>query len=99
MAETMSIFHAIKMVLTLHCHESSQLLSDAMDRRLTRVERLAMTLHLLVCRNCRRARQRLQFLAEALRRLASGIAPAAPSTTASLSPEARKRIEEALRQP
>ena len=94
----MSIIQAIKMVLTLPCSESSQLVSDAMDRRLTRVERLAMTLHLMVCRNCRRSRKRLQLLAEALRRLASGIAPAAPSTNASLSLEARKRIEEALRQ-
>jgi predicted anti-sigma-YlaC factor YlaD len=62
------------------------------------VERLALALHLAICRNCRRFRRRLAFLAEALRRLASSAAPATPSASASLSADARRRIEEALRQ-
>lgn len=93
----MSIISAAKLILTLDCDESSHLLSDAMDRRLTPVERLALVLHLMICRNCRRFRRRLRFLAAAVRRLASATAPAAPSAAASLSPEARNRIEGALR--
>ncbi len=93
----MSIIQALKIILTLHCRQSSQLLSDSLDRRLSRVERLAMSLHLMVCHNCRRSRKRLKFLAEALRRLALGLIPPDPSAATSLSPEARKHIEEALR--
>ena len=96
--EPMRIIRAFKMVLTLHCDESSHLLSDATDRRLTGVERLAVTLHLMICRNCRRFRQRLRFLTEALHRLASGTALAAPSASLSLAPEARRRIAAAIRQ-
>jgi hypothetical protein len=84
------------MILTLSCDESSHLLSDSSDRRLNRVERLALRLHLVTCRNCRRFRRQLQLFREAIDRLVDGTVPESPAA-ASLSPEARRRIEDALR--
>ncbi|MBN1909091.1 MAG: zf-HC2 domain-containing protein [Pirellulales bacterium] len=93
----MTFFSAAKLILTLHCDESSHLLSDAQDRELTRVERAALSFHLMLCRNCCRFRRQLEFMRKALRRLAGHDEPGEMSTTATLSPEARDRIREAVR--
>ena len=97
----MSFLTATKMVLTLVCDESAHLLSDSLDRRLTRVERLALGLHLLICRNCRRFRRQIAFIREAFHYAARDATAdesltLAPSSSNSLSPEARRRIADAL---
>ena len=98
----MSFLNATKMVLTLVCDESSHLLSDSLDRPLTWVERLALRLHLLICRNCRRFRRQIDFIHAAMHYAAGGHAdqspPVPPSSIVSLSPEARRRIAGALRE-
>ena len=78
-------------VLTLTCDESSRLLSDAMDRDLTRVERTALRMHNLTCKSCRRFIEQLEFL----RRSASGAVLREHGMA--LPPEARDRLRESLR--
>jgi hypothetical protein len=47
------------------CKDISGLLSESMDRRLTWRERLAMRIHLLMCRSCSRFQQQVHFLRKA----------------------------------
>lgn len=63
----MSILHDIKMVLSLSCDESSRLVSDGLERPLSRTERLALRLHLMVCHRCRKFRRNLKLLRTLLR--------------------------------
>jgi hypothetical protein len=56
----------------LSCKEASQLMSAAMDRRLSLGERLALRLHLLICLGCRRFQSQMDFLREACRRFGGG---------------------------
>lgn len=65
----MSVLSDIKMVLTLKCDESSRLLSDELDRPLRSAERIALRLHLLGCRACRRARRCFAHIQDILRRM------------------------------
>lgn len=53
----------------LSCRESSRLLSDRLDRPLRLGERLALRLHLALCRACSRADKQLQFLRKAMSEL------------------------------
>ena len=79
-------------VVSLTCDESSRLLSDAMDRDLTRVERTALRMHNLTCKSCKRFIEQLEFL----RRAASGAV--LNQNRQALSPEARNRLRESIRQ-
>lgn len=79
-------------VVSLTCDESSRLLSDAMDRDLTSVERTALRMHNLTCKSCRRFIEQLEFL----RRAASGAVLS--QNRKALSPEARNRLRESIRQ-
>lgn len=58
----MSAWRAIKKVLTLRCHESSQLLSEASDGKLSFVDKLALWGHLLVCGPCRKYQKQMRKL-------------------------------------
>jgi predicted anti-sigma-YlaC factor YlaD len=49
----------------LNCKENSELLSQALDRTVTLRERLAMRLHLMMCRGCRNFEKQLTFLRRA----------------------------------
>ncbi|MCH8979037.1 MAG: zf-HC2 domain-containing protein [Armatimonadetes bacterium] len=79
-------------IVCLTCDESSRLLSDAMDRDLTRVERTALRMHNLTCKSCKRFIDQLEFL----RRAASGAV--LREDRKALSPEARDRLRVSLRQ-
>ena len=78
----------------LSCKEVSKLASEGLDRDMTFRERLGVRLHLMMCRGCSRFLKQIRLL----RKLAhsfgesAGDDPASPS----LSPEARKRIQETL---
>ncbi len=96
-----SFLSAVKLVLTLRCEQSTRLVADSMDRRLTRAERWAVRLHALGCWSCRRFKRQVAFLREAARRRAAEGEPDADRRTQrasdTLSPEARRRIEASLR--
>ena len=85
----MKIWHNIKMVLTLSCDRASVLLSKSQDTPLTRWERVALRLHLWICRFCRRYRRQLmrQLLQEAAQKSRAGT-----FTYPKLSEEQRSRI-------
>jgi hypothetical protein len=55
-------FRDLRMIFSLSCEEASHLASDALDRELSRSERWALRLHLLVCRGCRRFKQQLDLM-------------------------------------
>ena len=49
----------------LTCKETTELMSQALDRRLGFVERCRLRLHLLACNGCRNARRQLNFIRDA----------------------------------
>ncbi|NNM70458.1 MAG: zf-HC2 domain-containing protein [Gallionella sp.] len=53
----------------LNCKQSSELLSQALDRPITFRERLAIRLHLLICDGCRNFDKQLTFIRKAAREL------------------------------
>ncbi len=81
----------ILQILSLRCEEADRLVSDSLDRQLTWSERVALKGHLAVCRACRRARRQLLILQQAMRRSLDA------AGDEMLSPEARDRIRQALK--
>ena len=84
----------ILQILTLRCEEADRLMSDSLDRRLTWVERVALEGHVAVCRGCRRARRQLLILQQTMRK---SLDTADAAGDEMLSPEARDRIRQALK--
>lgn len=71
------------------CKETSMLASRAMDERLPFADRMALRMHLAICRNCARFNQQLQEM----RRLFQAETGADEAIAPGLTPEARQRIE------
>lgn len=69
------------------CHEVHRLVSEGLDRKLTRTERLRMRLHLLVCDMCRLFSAQMQLLHQAMRRFE--IPDDVPPDTKPLAPPAQ----------
>lgn len=91
----MSTWSRIKFVLTLTCDESTRLVSQSLDDELPRVERVAVRLHAIGCRSCRRYRRQVLFLRQAIQqRLSLDNAPIPADMQ--LSDDARRRIAQAL---
>ena len=57
----------------LDCKQTSQLISQSLDRSLTLRERFALRLHLLVCKYCKQFSQHLQTMRVALKQMTSSI--------------------------
>ncbi len=80
----------------LSCKKIGELLSQAMDRKLSFREQLALKFHLFICKTCSCYDKQLQFIARSARRLMQpekdnqGIPP--------LSHEAEVRINNAIKQ-
>jgi len=53
----------------LSCKQNTELLSQALDRPMTFREKLAMRLHLMMCRGCRNIEKQLAFIRKASREL------------------------------
>jgi hypothetical protein len=53
----------------LNCKDSTRLLSASQDRSLTVGERIALKVHLLICKGCANYRRQLDFLRQACGRL------------------------------
>ena len=71
------------------CDGISSLVSESLDRDLTRVERFAVRLHLLYCVACRRYRKHIHTIRKML---AEADAALTASSELKLSPEARARM-------
>jgi putative zinc finger protein len=50
----------------LNCRQVSDLLSDRLDRNLRPMERLALRIHLSMCKGCARVEGQLEFLRKAV---------------------------------
>jgi hypothetical protein len=72
------------------CKQAARLQSEAMDRRLSLLERAGLRLHLFLCKWCRRYGAQLKFLRSAARQCDQHEGRRAPGK---LSPEARRRIK------
>ncbi|HCI13072.1 MAG TPA: hypothetical protein DFK12_03710 [Gallionellaceae bacterium] len=53
----------------LDCKHNTELLSQSCDRPITLRERMAMRMHLLMCRGCRNFEKQLAFIRKAAREL------------------------------
>lgn len=77
----------------LNCKQTSQLVSQSLDRRLTWQERFAVQLHLWICQYCRRFKQQLQAMRVGLKRMTAAIEE---DTTLHMPSESKARIAKAL---
>ncbi|HZV61091.1 MAG TPA: zf-HC2 domain-containing protein [Methylophilaceae bacterium] len=77
----------------LSCKQSSQLLSQALDRKLLRRELMALRLHLMLCSMCRRFGQQVSGIRSLVRRSRQLMEQ---DETLTLPPEAKQRIARAL---
>ncbi len=78
----------------LTCKEVTRIVSDSMDRKLPIRQRMAVKMHLLMCKFCSRYSQQLLFIRKAIHHYSSKMDDAElPSTTMSLSTEVRQRIK------
>ncbi len=97
----MKFFKSIWRILSIHCEESSRLLSEGLDRDLRWDERWAIRLHALVCRSCKQANRQIRLLTATLRRRqraldAQGLEGGGLKGV-EMSPEARHRIASEIR--
>jgi len=77
----------------LSCKESSQLISQSLDRALSVRERLALRLHLLICDVCSRFVKQMNLLRLAMRRMTQQMEQ---DEDLKLPPDARKRIADKI---
>jgi hypothetical protein len=77
------------------CKDIAELASQRLERSLTWRERLAMRLHLFICKACPRYVEQLEFLHRSLHRLHERTLAAQHDVT--LSAEARAAIRKALK--
>ena len=57
----------------LSCKQTSQIISQSLDRPLTMREHFALKLHLLICKYCKRFSQQVQTLHVAIKTMVSSI--------------------------
>lgn len=77
----------------LSCKETSLLVSQARDRRLSWSERWAVRLHLWICEQCRKFARQMAVFDRLAQRLE---ADPGPMVEAELSSGARERIQKAI---
>jgi hypothetical protein len=80
--------------LSPNCREASRLQSDALDQPLSLPKRFGLRVHLLLCKWCRRYGKQIRFLRRAVHEHPHELTDATPR---SLSPEARERLKQSLR--
>lgn len=77
----------------LNCKQTSQLVSQSLDRRLTLQERFAVKEHLLICKYCRRFSRQLMAMRVGLKRMTQSVEE---NTSLHMSSESKARIAKAL---
>lgn len=81
----------------LRCREVSKLVSESMERDLPLGERLAVRMHLIMCRLCSGFARQLQMLRRAAREHPERLGPDESAPESRLPEAARERIKAALR--
>ena len=77
----------------LDCKQTSQLISQSLERSLTLGERFALRLHLFVCKYCKQFSQHLQTLRVAMKTVVHSVET---DNTIEMPAEAKKRITDLL---
>ena len=75
------------------CRDASRLQSQALDANLSFSRRMGLSLHLLICKWCRRYGKQIRFLRQAAHQHEEKLSEAVPQK---LSAEARERIKQRL---
>jgi hypothetical protein len=88
-----AIFKTGFCTLSPTCRDASRLQSEALDTKLSLSKRFGLSLHLLICKWCRRYGKQVRFLREAAHEHPENLAEAVPQK---LSAEARERIKQRL---
>jgi len=81
------------MVKLLNCKQTSQLVSQSLDRRLSLRERIAVRVHLCICKYCRRFSRQLSAIRISLRRMTESIEQ---DSQLQMPSETKARIAKAL---
>ncbi len=81
-------------LLSPTCKEASRLQSQALDRKLSLMQRIGLRLHLLLCKWCRRYGKQIGFLHDATREHPEQFSESHAQT---FSLDARERIKQRLR--
>lgn len=81
----------------LSCKNVCHIASESLDRRLSVRERLAVKLHLLMCRACHRVVAQMELLRTVARRIRSAENAEPNLEHGTLSTKAHARIQEQLR--
>ena len=77
----------------LNCKQTSQLVSQSLDRRLSLRERIAVRIHLLICKYCKRFSQQLFAMRLGLQRMTKSVEN---DTQLHMPSESKARIAKAL---
>jgi len=88
------LFKAIR-ALSPNCKEAARLQSNALDRPLSRFQRIGLRIHLALCVWCSRYGKQIKFLRTAAQHCEHDHSPEHPEQT--LPPEALERIKRALK--
>ena len=94
----MKTFRHFLRLLFVHCDEIARLASAGMDGKLPRHERVAVNIHMAYCKACRRYRRQVLLLRTAMTRFVNDVKNDNATTIPALSPEARDRLKNTLRQ-
>jgi hypothetical protein len=78
-----------------NCKEVTRRVSDSMDRRLPLLERMAIRIHLMMCRYCTRYKKQLAIMRQCLKELATREEGPAPDCR--LSQDVKNRMKAAIR--
>lgn len=84
------------MILALSCEEASRLVSDSLDRPLTRSERIALRIHTTICRACRLMQRQLAALHELAGRMPASARSQLQTSLPRLSSDRKQRIKQLL---
>jgi Putative zinc-finger len=77
----------------LNCKQTSQLISQSLDRKLTLRERFALQLHLMLCKYCKRFSQQVQIMRVSVMALFNSVEK---DDTITMPSSAKERISNVL---
>ena len=78
------------------CKQATELMSLSLDGKLSLYQRVALKMHLLMCKLCSRCWQQMLFVTDAVRKCSEQAEKIEFMSDHSLSPEACERIKESL---
>lgn len=83
-------------LLGLSCREASRLISESLDRDLTRREVWSLRLHTLLCSACQRFARQSEMIREAISQMPNALREKWTDSAAKLSNERRTQIKRLL---